>query len=219
MAISYNVAAQIVDIRTDTPKSSDAFLVDTNVWYWVTYTRATMAADPPRAYQTTDYPRFISAACRNKATLRRCGLSLAELAHRIERTEREIYEVANPSLRPSGCRRSTGWMPHKEYRHNLPAERANVATEVKTAWDQVKLLAEPLDLVVDDPTADSALARFRNEPLDGYDLFMVEVIAKAGIVQVLTDDGDYCTVPGIQVFTANQRVIAAAGAAGKLVVR
>jgi hypothetical protein len=39
---------------------------------------------------------------------------------------------------------------------------------------------------------------------------MVENMAKAGVVQVLTDDGDFCTVPGIHVFTANQSVISAA---------
>jgi len=28
-------------------------------------------------------------------------------------------------------------------------------------------------------------------------------MAQAGTVKVITDDGDYVTVPGIQVFTAN----------------
>jgi hypothetical protein len=31
------VRAQVVDIRADTPKGSDRFLVDTNAWYWLFY--------------------------------------------------------------------------------------------------------------------------------------------------------------------------------------
>lgn len=42
---------------------------------------------------------------------------------------------------------------------------------------------------------------------------------KAGIVQVITDDGDYVTVPGIKVFTANRNVIEAARNQGKLITR
>jgi hypothetical protein len=42
---------------------------------------------------------------------------------------------------------------------------------------------------------------------------------KAGRVQIITEDGDYVTVPGIKVFTANSNAIAAAGKCGNLVVR
>jgi hypothetical protein len=40
-----------------------------------------------------------------------------------------------------------------------------------------------------------------------------------GVVQVITDDGDFATVPGIQVFTANRNVISAARSQGKLLIR
>ncbi len=57
------------------------------------------------------------------------------------------------------------------------------------------------------------------EVVDIRGLFLVEAMAKTGVSQILTDDGDYCTVPGIQVFTANRQAIDAARAQGKLVVR
>ena len=209
MPVNYHVGAEVVDIRADKPRATDSFLVDTNVWFWVTYTRASMGAEPPRAHQTRWYPRYLSAARRSRAALKRCGLSLAELAHGIERTEREIYEASAGGTK----------IPNKEFRHNLAAERANVATEVQTAWEQVKGIAAPVDVLIDDPTADAALARFATQLLDGYDLFIVEALSRAGIVQVLTDDGDYCTVPGIQVFTANERVINAAQVQAKLLTR
>jgi len=48
---------------------------------------------------------------------------------------------------------------------------------------------------------------------------MVEAMTAAGVSQILTDDGDYCTVPNIQVFTANQRVIDAARQQARLITR
>ena len=47
MAVNYNIQANVVDIRKDLPKSNDVFLVDTNVWYWITYTRASQSGQPP----------------------------------------------------------------------------------------------------------------------------------------------------------------------------
>ncbi len=38
-------------------------------------------------------------------------------------------------------------------------------------------------------------------------------------MDVITDDGDFASVPGITVFTANARVINSAAQLGKLVVR
>ncbi|MCB2264315.1 MAG: testis-expressed protein 52 [Candidatus Thiosymbion ectosymbiont of Robbea hypermnestra] len=121
MAISYTVQADVVDITADTPGAEDAFLVDTNVWYWLTYPKASQSARPPVPYQTSDYPGYTNAALGAGARIFQSGLSLAELTHLIEKAEREIYEVAN------------GQIGTKEYRHNLPAERARMFAEVQAA--------------------------------------------------------------------------------------
>lgn len=77
-------------------------------------------------------------------------------------------------------------------------------------------LADPLVTAVDNQMANDALVRFQIEKVDGYDLFILESMRNHGVVQVITDDGDFATVPGIQVFTANRNVIAAARNQGKL---
>jgi len=209
MAINYVVRADVVDIRTDAPLVTDSFFVDTNVWYWMSYTRASLGKNPPNPQKVVDYPTYIGSAIAAKSRLLRCGLSLAELAHVIEKNEREIYS------------RTTGFNDRltKEFRHNHPAERTRVAAEVQTAWDQVKTMSVSIDIPVDDPITNAALTRFQTQPVDGYDLFLLEAITRAGIVQAITDDGDYATVPGIKVFTSNQTVLATAQAQGKLVVR
>jgi len=207
MAINYSIQAKIVDITTDSPKVDDVFLVDTNVWYWMTYTRASLSVRPPAQYQTSNYPAYTNAALSAGARIYQSGLSLAELTHLIEKAEREIYERTNRHIGT------------KEYRHNLSDERTQVIAEIQSAWAQVVSLADPLVATIDGQMANSALARFQTEKVDGYDLFILESMKNHDVVQVITDDGDFATVSGIQVFTANRNVIATARDQGKLKIR
>ena len=209
MAIKYRIQADIVDIQQDTPKPDDVFLVDTNVWYWLSYTRASQGDQPPKSYKVNDYTSYISKALSAKSQLHRCGLSLAELAHLIEKTELEIFSKA------SGFDKNK----KKEFRHNHPTERTHVVTEIQAAWGLVENMSQTVDIQINKHTTDTALSRLSTQILDGYDLFILESIMKAGIVKVITDDGDFATVPDILVFTSNPSVIQAARAQGKLVKR
>ena len=204
MAVTYTVQADVIDINADTPKAADSFLIDTNVWYWLTYSKASQNALP---YQISDYPAYANAALGAGARILQSGLSLAELTHLIEKAEREIFQAAN------------GWIAAKEYRHNFVGERAHVVAEVQAACGLVTTLAEPLTMAIDAATSAAALNRLRTEKVDGYDLFILESMRINGVVQIITDDGDFATVPGIQVFTANRKVIQSAGVQGKLVTR
>lgn len=204
MAVNYVINADVIDIRQDTPTSDDVFLVDTNVWYWMTYTKASQSASP---YQINKYPAYLGKIFSVKAPLYQCGLSLSELAHLIEKSEREIFIRSHGDLKP------------KEYRHNHATERSNVVAEIQAAWGQVKTMASSIDILVNELTTDAVLSRLNSQPLDGYDLFFLEGIAKAGVAQVITDDGDFASIPGIQIFTANKNVIDAARVQSKLVIR
>lgn len=205
MAINYTIHADVVDIRNDNPQQGDVFFVDTNVWYWLTYSKVSQGASLP--YQTRDYPNYIRKSRRSKATLRWCGLSLSELAHNIERTERDIFIKAN------------GDISTKMYRHNMTSERQRVVTEITSAWGLVKQFGSPLDVNIDNNLVCNALNCFQNQCLDGYDVFMIEATKKAGIINVITDDGDFVTIPNIVIYTANNNVIEMAKAQGKLIVR
>ncbi|MBW4666702.1 MAG: hypothetical protein KME60_04475 [Cyanomargarita calcarea GSE-NOS-MK-12-04C] len=201
MAANYTVKAEVVDIRSDSPKKDDIFLVDTNVWYWYTYTNASISSRP---YQITEYPSYVAQTISVDSLLLYCGLSLAELAHNIEQTQRQIFD---PDIKP------------KEYRHNFPAERAKVVAEVETAWKQVTSIAACTEILINEAKTNIALTRFQTQCLDGYDLLILEAMDKAGVKQIITDDGDYVTVPGIRVLTANFGAISAARSQGKLLVR
>jgi hypothetical protein len=207
MAINLIIQADVIDIKNDSPRKSDIFLVDTNVWLWQTYTNASATA---QAYQLNNYPNYLAQALEIEATLSYSVLTLAELASVIERIEMDIYNRKNGlSLRP------------KEYRHNYPTERTNVVSEVQSAWSQVEAIAVSADLKINDDIARAALNRFQTQAVDGYDLLILEAISRAGTdsVQIITDDIDYATVPNIQVFTSNNRVIQEATKQRKLLHR
>src|SRR5260221_8930411 len=112
MPVDYQVKAHVVDVRSDTPKPTDCFYVDTNVWFWTVYARLGLAPMQPRPNQLCDYPGYLKAALNVGADLRWSGLSFSELAHRIEKTEFDIYcqTAAGKALNP------------KKNRHNLTAE-------------------------------------------------------------------------------------------------
>ena len=213
MAINYTVQAEVVDITADTPKAEDAFLVDTNVWYWMTYSKASHSARPPAYYQKSNYPNYTNAALGAGASIFQSGLSLAELTHLIEKAEYEIFAQANPVLFPNPNKFD------KDFRHARDIERKQVVSEIETAWAQVKSLASPLTVTIDVSATSNALGRLYTEKVDGYDLYILESMKTNGIVQIITDDGDFATVPNIQVFTANRNVIRAARSQGYFVSR
>ncbi len=202
MSVQFSVQANIVDILKDKPKPYDVFLVDTNVWFWMTYTNATIYSSQKH------YPSYLNQALSVNAQVYYCGLSLAELAHLIEKIEREIYE-----------KNINDTVKSKEYRHNLPSQRLKVISEVESSWNQVKSMGAPTAVTIDGVTTDTALKRFKNEKVDGYDLFILESMKKHGITNIITDDGDFATTPDITVFTANKNVIAKAQQQKKLIIR
>ena len=203
--MTLTVQAQVVNILDDKPKQQDKFLVDTNVWL-LYYPRSSIPAYSAtiKSHQDCKYTPYIKKALYAMSSLLYCGLSLAEIAHVIEKQEREVF---SPTLNA------------KEYRYNYPAERDKVVRQVQRTWNYIKRTGKSADISVNQDATQDALNRFQTQLLDGYDLFILEAMKKAGIDQIITDDGDYVTVPGIRVFTANWSAIAAARSQGKLLLR
>jgi hypothetical protein len=215
MSINLVVKADIIDISHDIPVQEDIFLVDTNIWLWQTYTNLIASSSNDRdvrriQHKINTYTPYITSARKNGATLAYSGLTLAELSHVIESKEHEIYK-----------KQSGNNIKIKEFRHNYPVNRADVVIEIDSAWKQVQSLAVPIDILINDETTNSALQRFQTQALDGYDLFLVEAISRAGVgqVKILTDDMDYATIPDAQIFTSNPHVLEQARQQGMLNIR
>jgi|ERR1017187_1629535 hypothetical protein len=202
MPVNYTVKATVVDVRQDTPKAGDRFYVDTNAWFWTAYSKLRLLPPSSNKKEKPEYPAYLKQVLNMGGQLHWCGLSLSELAHLIEGTEFEIYQHSHPTSLLTKT---------KEYRHNLANERANVVSEIKLAWSQIETMANSIAVAeINAASTTAALQNFEQLPVDGYDLFSINAFKAAGITQVISDDGDFCCVPGITLFTANQTVIAAA---------
>jgi len=199
--MTLNVQAQVVDIRDDTPKHQDRFLVDTNVWLYLYYNRF---STPGYSYQDYIYTPYIDKARSAMSSLFYCGLSLAEIAHVVEQKE---WDADLPKLEL------------KDYRHNYPAQRDKVVRKIKNIWNRVKITGISADISINKDTTQAALTRLPTQLLDGYDLFIVEAMNKAGVDKIITNDMDFVTVPDILVFTANEKATNVARSQSKLLVR
>jgi len=209
--INLNIRADVIDITSDTPRSTDTFLVDTNVWIWQTYPNATLNTYRSVARKSQIFSKYLNQVLQAGGQLKYSGLTFAEIAHVIETKEYKIFQRQN-RLKD---------LTLKQYRHNCASERNKVTSTVQSAWSQVTSLASSADITVDEAAASTALNRFRTQALDGYDLFLVEAISRTGLthIQILTDDMDYACVPDIQLFTSNGLVIQQAKAQRKLCKR
>lgn len=209
MVVGYDVKSDVIDIRKDIPKSSDVFFVDTNVWYWQTYSKA--SSHKP-SYQVRDYPIYIKKILNVHSKLYRCDLILAEISHIIEKSEFEIFCDQN-SLPTTSANK-------KIFRHNYSIERSNVILEVETAWDSIQKMSETFDIVINDAISKEFMKKFQTLLVDGYDLhYLIGILQLFKKPSILTDDGDFSSIPNITLFTANDSVISAANRQGKLLTR
>lgn len=201
--------SRIYDIRSFEPRPEQAFLVDTNAWYWITYSRATLlvASGRPTTRQHEQYLRFIKRALDVGCTIVRCDLSLTELAHRIEDTEKKIYEYH------AGAGQAISL---KDYR-TIAEQRKRVVSEVTNAWAQVTSMSENCEFTIGGEVTKGALKSFKDFPMGGYDLFLLEAMKQKGLQAILTDDRDFSCVSGISILTSNVRVIQEAQEAGCLI--
>jgi len=206
MAVRYDIQAKIVDIRYDTPTKNDQFFIDTNVWYWTTYSAASILTT---SYQTKEYPGYIKKILEKKSTIMRCELILSELAHVIEKSEFEIF-----------CKKSDAEMSKKEFRHNYADERNFVVGEIENAWGTICESSESFGILLDEENSNYILEDLKQFCLDCYDVvYLREMRDKLDEPRIITDDGDFATVADITVFTANNTVIRAADDAGMLIRR
>src|ERR1700722_11227119 len=154
------IKAKIIDIRSTEPTGDFAFFVDTNAWYWMTYTRAsTKGLQAPEKHQVEQYLRFIKKARQVGSSIYRCSLSFAELAHRIEACERDIFSI----YQRSGVKVRT-----KDFRHDA-TERPKVLSEIEGSWEQVKSMSESIPLSADETAVSEALKLLKSCAVDGYD--------------------------------------------------
>jgi predicted nucleic acid-binding protein len=203
--INYDIKAKVVDIKKYNPNPNDTFFIDSNVLIWIFSSKHSRGGDKHGLYQTKEYASFFHKALKARSKLYVCGLSFSEMSHFIEDMEFKHFSNLNPQV------------TRKEYRHNYLSERNNVIEEINAAWNGVSQVSEILELNVDKSSVDNSISLISSSMLDGYDVFLVSATKTNGIINILTDDGDFSSLEGVKLFTANNGVIKAAMEQWKLI--
>lgn len=161
-------------------------------------------------YQLEQYPQYIQKILSAEALLYKCELCFAELSHRIEAIERDIYQSSQGQQ-----------IQAKAFRHNYPDLRNDVLQEIEAVWLAVESYAHSIPVTIDQTLTNGAVNELRTKLVDPYDLFFLNSINQEcyQVSHILTDDGDYASVPDITVFTANQAIIDLARKKRKLIKR
>jgi hypothetical protein len=200
---------KVINIRETDPKAHWEFFVDTNVWYWTTYTRASHVPDgAPTRYQSEQYPRFILKSLNVGASILRTEVSFFELAHVIERAEMKIFTV----------HRRTPEMRLKQFRRQA-SERARVVGEIDSSWKQVVKMSDCVDFKLAAGLGISTLTRLPNCMLDSYDHLHHEAIIQSKKMWLLTDDADFASLEDLTILTSNRMLIEGARQRGCLLAQ
>lgn len=210
MALSHSIKieATVIDIKSDTPKSTDRFFVDTNVWLSAYYPRATLSIQERE--RNAGVLTYIHKARQANAVLYRLGLSLSEVASAIEREESKSYFGFPVFITQNKI---------KQCRYDHPCVRKKTLEKIRRCWLKVKLASKSIDLPIDDTVTDDSLVSLQGFFLDGYDIFFYEAMKSNKTIQIITDDCDFATIPGVQVFTEAQGLIDEAITQEKILTR
>lgn len=190
------MAANIVNIKgvdiTNVSKD-EVFAIDTNVLVWAYYSKASSPELHTPLYQVIDYPDFIAKLISNGNRIVTTNLNITELLGVIERSEYRIYKAVN----------SCGSLKFKDFR-GMGSERANYKSEIDTVMLQINATFNNNIEIVD--ITEEKIKEFQmnvcGNKCDVFDYIVIEHLKENGIVNYVTDDKDFSTIDGINLYTS-----------------
>lgn len=200
----------VIDLDSiDCDKTNLKFYVDTNIWYKITNINAS-AKDID-----VHYVELISKLVNNpNAVLYRSKLSYSEIANSIDLNAFKDYEKHNKEE----VKKIEHWS-RKAFRH-ISSEREKVVGQIVSSIKQIESLTNDISNeyteVLNYIKESSFESMIKTTLLDPTDMFMVDFMNQNGVLNVITDDGDYVTARDINVFTLNKKAISEAEKNGLL---
>lgn len=200
--------ANVYDIRNlDISRiKGETFAIDTNVLYWMHYTRCT---ETQSGYQLSLYPNFISELLLNNNNLVTTIYNITELLYIIERNEFEIYKINNCDI---DCNIS-----RKQFRA-ITTERLKVKEYLNTVLMQIEQLYDIREFNIEILGVKDFIDKLETHKCDDFDYLIIDYLKARGIYNIVTDDSDYVYMNSLNIYTANNRTIKEAENYGKLVI-
>lgn len=189
------MGANVIDIKNIDINSIDkdeVFAIDTNVLVWTHYSKASNPHLNKHPYQVIEYPNFVAKLLGNGNKLVTTLLNITELCAVIEKNQYKIYKVAN------ACRK----LKFKDYRNNA-SERAIYKSEIENMIMEIRGSYDNQIEIVD--ITDDKIKLFLNNicsnKCDIFDYVIVDYLKSIGINNFISDDKDFSSVDGINLFT------------------
>lgn len=172
-------------------------LLDANVAYWLTYTKASNPAlrDAHRVKSLVrDYSRYVAAFQRSGGVLLTCAFTFVEVANTIEHTELDLFQQQHGPTKLKDFRRT--------------GARAGVTAEIGTAWSLLSSISTYVDQPF--PSPPNMLALVQSAEIDAGDAVVAAFAHAHTDGCVLTDDADFIGIDKLEVHTANAEAIKSA---------
>ena len=163
--------------------------LDTNILYWMHYSRCAMGGDPP--HQILIYPDVIENLISNEVKLVTTIYNVTELINIIERHENEIYNLTHKKTNLKDFRK-------------IKNERENVQAELEAVLGQIKSLYEVFEYKIEVIGVNSFIENFNNHSCDNFDYSIINYLKGKNINSIISDDKDFISIDGIVLYTANR---------------
>lgn len=174
------------------------FAVDTNVLLWLYYPGISnpLFNENPRRYRV--YTEFINNLKESKCQLYTTTLNIAEFCSVVEKKEYKIFLAANGYYAAN----SDESVPNIKQFRKLPQERGYYNSIISSSLDVLKKSfngVEAIDLTT------TLINKFSQDILsttcDPFDYAVIEYLKSIGITNYISDDKDFYTVDGIDLYT------------------
>ncbi len=185
------ILCDIKSVDTNLINKDEVFAIDTNVLLWTHYSKASNPKLNKHPYQVIYYPNFIAKLLSNGNKLVTTVLNISELIAVVEKNEFTFYKISNC------CN-----MNIKTYRKILSERLAyqreinNMLIEIKSSYNNqievIDITKEKLENFCNDIN--------KNE-CDVFDFMVIEYLKSIGVINYISDDKDFLSVDGINLFT------------------
>lgn len=189
--------AQIYEIEKQDIKdidSSRVFALDTNILYWIHYSKASDPSLKAHPYQVVKYPNFVEKLIENGNELVTTSVNLTELVNVIENSEYKIYKAVNKAQ-----------LNKKDFR-KIASERTKYKNEIEKVLMEIN--SSYSDKIKCIELDENRLAQFSDNidknSCDVFDYIVIEYLRTLGINDFITDDRDFHSVENINVYFADE---------------
>lgn len=187
----------IKDINSYVPMNNNTtYCLDTNALYWYCYPRYGINLKPNRVSEIGVYYDFVDRLVQNGNTIVTSIYNVSEFLNIIEKHECEIYQKLNRGIKYN----------IKDLR-NIEAQRANLKRQMTVSINNVYAICKVLEYAMERTTIDNFVDKLHEHKCDVFDYVILDYYKKNKNLNIVTDDADFMSIDGINIFTANPQIL------------